>query len=372
MAMKHPLWAPKQMSSYSNLNFELLGLVIENVTGLTYADYVEQSILSPLGMNGSSFIKPDDSVAVLPRGGNYWDSELGVKRPTGGLYSSSSDMSKFLRYVLTNYNGLSPQFNWFAPGSYSMSLSSYYGMPWEIYRTSSILPSTTRPVTFVTKGGGHPGYFTYIIMVPDYDLGITLFTAGSPSSLDLIREIITVPLLKAAEEIAQIDLSARYTGTYTAKDLNSTLTLAQHDTKSLYIESFISNSTEIFSTWRPLLRAFTQNQPFRIQLVPSLLYRDEKNRKGEVWRGTVVLEERDREAVWDDYCMANLDPLYYAGIPLLEIVFWGGEDGGSVVEEVELSAFRVKLGRVGNKESGRESTGEKDQFTNGRQQEILF
>jgi hypothetical protein len=281
-------------------------------------------------------------------------------------------MSKFLRYVLATYNRLSPQFNWFNPGSYSTVISSYYGMPWEIYRTSSILPYTSRPVTFVTKGGGLPGYFTNIIMVPDYNLGITILTAGKSSSLmELIRETVTVPLLKAAEEIAQLDLLARYTGVFAAKDLNSSLILAQNDSKSLYIESFISNSTDIFSSWRPLLEPLIHDGPFRVQLVPTLLYRDEKNHKGELWRGTIVLEDRDHEAIWDDFCLTDLDPLYYAGTPLLEIVFWGGEDGGNVVEEVEMSGFRVKMGRVRNKETNGEIP-VKNKFTNGNQQEIMF
>lgn len=75
------MWAPKQKSSYSNINFDLLGLVVQNVTGLGYAEYVERGILDPLGMESSSFIKPDDSVAVLPRDQNYWDWEGGVQRP---------------------------------------------------------------------------------------------------------------------------------------------------------------------------------------------------------------------------------------------------------------------------------------------------
>lgn len=81
LATKQPLWPPKQKSTYSNVNFDILGLVVENVTGLSYADYVEQAILQPLKMNGSTFIKPNDSVAVLPVGGNYWDIEEGVQRP---------------------------------------------------------------------------------------------------------------------------------------------------------------------------------------------------------------------------------------------------------------------------------------------------
>lgn len=84
LSKQEPLYPPKQKSTYSNNNFVLLGLVIENVTGMGYAEYVESSILQPLGMARSSFTKSNDSFAVLPKlptGDNYWDIEEGVDRP---------------------------------------------------------------------------------------------------------------------------------------------------------------------------------------------------------------------------------------------------------------------------------------------------
>jgi hypothetical protein len=51
---------------------------------MSYADYVESSILKPLDMTMSSFTKANDSFAVLPKlpsGPNYWDTEEGVDRP---------------------------------------------------------------------------------------------------------------------------------------------------------------------------------------------------------------------------------------------------------------------------------------------------
>lgn len=279
-------------------------------------------------------------------------------------------MSKFLRHVLATHNTLSPQLNWFSPGSYSESLSSYYGMPWEIYRTSSILPSTLRPITFITKGGSLPGYFTYVIMSPDYDLGISIFTAGPADLLDLIREAVTVPLLRAAEETAQRDLNDRYTGIFAAPaPLNSTLVLAQSDIKALYIDSFISNSTVILEAWQGPLSSLTQGGPFRIQLVPSLSSReDDAGRKGEVWRGILVPEKRG-EGAWDDQCMTNYDPLLYANKPLLEVVFWEGEEG--VMDEIEMVGFRVVLGRVEGEEVDREVDVNKDGFTKENAQRVL-
>lgn len=282
-------------------------------------------------------------------------------------------MSKFLRHVLATHNTLSPDLSWFSPGSYSESLSSYYGMPWEIFRTSSILRSTLRPVTFVTKGGSLPGYFTYIIMAPEYDLGITIFTAGPQSLLDLIREAVTIPLLRAAEETAQRELHSRYTGSFAAPGpLNSTLVVAQSDSKSLYIDSFISNSTVVIGASQDILTPLTQGLPFRVQLVPSLSYReDEVGRKGEVWRGTVVLESRG-EAVWDDECVTNYDPITYAGKPLLEVVFWEGEEGA--IEELEMVGFRVRLRRVDGGKLDEETVGiakDGDGFRNEKSQKVL-
>ena len=84
LAIRSALWPPKQKSTYSNVNFDLLGLVLENITGISYGDYIDTQILGPLGMNMSSFVPSNDSFAVLPKlptGPNYWDIEEGVQRP---------------------------------------------------------------------------------------------------------------------------------------------------------------------------------------------------------------------------------------------------------------------------------------------------
>jgi hypothetical protein len=204
-------------------------------------------------------------------------------------------------------------------------------------------------------------------MAPDYDLGIAIFTAGPPTLLDLVREIVTVPLLQAAELVAQQDLKNRYSGTFVAKaPLNSTLVLKQSASKSLYIESLISNSTVVFHAWEDLLSPLTQGRPFRIQLVPTLLDREDgTGRQGEVWRGTLLLEDKEK-GVWDDHCMTDIDPLSYAGKPLLEIVFWEGK--GEKVEELEMVGFRVSMTRVGDSEEEAESG---SKLTTGGEQQII-
>lgn len=111
---------------------------------MPYEDHIVDTILKPLGMNSSSFETPSDKHAVLPivegNRGNYWvrkknvnslhttnvpqDVQEGVQNPTGGLYSSSVDLSKFCRYILAHYNTLTTGVNWLLPGSWGTGMQN--------------------------------------------------------------------------------------------------------------------------------------------------------------------------------------------------------------------------------------------------------
>jgi CubicO group peptidase (beta-lactamase class C family) len=149
-----PVFAPNQESTYSNIAYELLGLAIENVTNQTYESYINDAIFKPLNMTKSSLSQPPDSAGVIPLEPQYWDVDVGIQSPTGGIYSSSTDLSKYLRYILTHYNGITRAANWAHPVSPSRGLYSFYGMPWEIFQTDRILQKSKRTVKFITKAGG--------------------------------------------------------------------------------------------------------------------------------------------------------------------------------------------------------------------------
>ncbi|KAL2398027.1 putative hydrolase M10 [Exophiala dermatitidis] len=383
---KPPLFAPNQQSTYSNIAFELLGLVLANVTGVNYEDSITQTILAPLGMTGTSFIKPADKVAVLPRNISwYWDVDEGVENPTGGLFACSADMSRFLRHVLNHYNGpgsITNSLNWFQPASFTATMGSFYGVPWEIFRTNKILGNHDRVVTFITKAGGLPGYSTIIILVPEYELGITILTAGSEQALlDLLREAVTVPLIRAADEVARRQMESIYAGTYEYTDtdrngnnsdhLNSSLTLSYSTAHGLEITHFISNGTDVLAAIPAYFHLDTKNNIYHLQTVPTTFTRsplddgNEDENNGERWRILLLSEpRRDHDhdhktttaghgvPVWDDFCITNIDMMAYAGKPFNELVFRNkittGTDGSSSFKfgTVELTGFRVSLDRV--------------------------
>ncbi|SMQ49872.1 unnamed protein product [Zymoseptoria tritici ST99CH_1A5] len=348
-----PLFAPNQKSTYSNVNFDLLGLVIEQVTGMPYEEYIVEAILEPLDMVSSSFEKPSDKHAVLPvvpGTGNYWDIDEGVQNPTGGLYSCSSDMSKFVRYILTHFNTLATGVNWLMPGSWATGMNSFYGTPFEIFRSDRVLKDSRRPITFVTKSGGLPGYFTRIIILEEFNLGITILVGGNPKLLDKINELVTVSVVQAAEAAIWSSLAQSHTGSFTAVDpsLNSSLTLTASPSKGLQLTAAISNSTDILNG---VLSGndddFGSSAPWHVQLVPTLLYKNETTQQGEIWRMLIVherVEDEKVKPVWDDQCVTDVDQISYAGLPINEIVFWL-EDG-----LVELPAWKVTMKLVEEKD----------------------
>lgn len=144
-------------------------------------------------------------------------------------------------------------------------------------------------------------------------------------------------------------LAERYSGVYVSANgsLNSSLTLAVDpgSKHGLVVREFISNGTDVLSS--PLLRLALgddADKPWRVQLIPTLLYRDKLAQKGELWRMLVILDRTgSKHEIWDDFCNTDVDYPRYAGKPLNEIVFWGNKEGHAV--EAELSAFRVKLQR---------------------------
>ena len=96
---------PNTIESYSNLGFSLLGHVIERVSGESYADYVEDRVLRPSGMQHAyilSNLKDDDQ-----RSQGYAKNKVQATPslrdlPAGGLGSSVVDLARFAQMTFAD------------------------------------------------------------------------------------------------------------------------------------------------------------------------------------------------------------------------------------------------------------------------------
>jgi CubicO group peptidase (beta-lactamase class C family) len=101
---------PGAQTAYSNYATALAGLIVENVSGLPFAGYIEQNILKPLGMNNSTFVEPLPEPLSAHMATSY-GSETGAFAekpfeiissfaPAGALSATSADMARFAQAIL--------------------------------------------------------------------------------------------------------------------------------------------------------------------------------------------------------------------------------------------------------------------------------
>jgi CubicO group peptidase (beta-lactamase class C family) len=98
------IFPPGELVAYSNYGCGLAGYIVQRVSGQPYAQYVEQHILKPLGMDHSSFGQPlPPALAPLMSKGYLRASdgkpqpfELVDPAPAGALSTTATDMAKFM------------------------------------------------------------------------------------------------------------------------------------------------------------------------------------------------------------------------------------------------------------------------------------
>ncbi len=94
---------PGSKWNYSNSGYVLLGYLIEKISGLSYADFVQQNIFTPLGMKDSGY--DSNSALIAHRAAGYSRGKDGpenagfvnmtVPLSAGGLYSTTEDLLRW-------------------------------------------------------------------------------------------------------------------------------------------------------------------------------------------------------------------------------------------------------------------------------------
>jgi CubicO group peptidase (beta-lactamase class C family) len=184
------LFEPGEKFTYSNMAFEVLGDLIAKTSGLSFADYVKQNILLPLGMNDSSILIREVDPALLASGHDEgWFGRTRVTKhyaynrshgPSSCLYSSIVDMS---RWAIANMNSGE------LDGKRILDASSYE-LLWTPALEEVRVSGDSRPVhiglswflsekagnQIVSHGGRDTGYRANFVLYPDVGGAIILLS----------------------------------------------------------------------------------------------------------------------------------------------------------------------------------------------------
>ena len=230
VADKPLLFTPGSSSAYSNLEYVLLGLIIEAASGQSYSDFLQHFIFDPLEMKDTGYIS--NSGVIPHRAYGYSPVRGGVKLATespevwnffaaGALYSTGADLA---RWMIALHGG-----KILSPASYQEMVSAdrdeyAYGLT----------VSTQYGATDIGHLGDVPGFHSAIEYFPKFKTGIivlcnvraTLGTGGStPGVFAIDNELMQLAvdehsIVRSSEAAAKIPnaILQSYVGRYTLQN----------------------------------------------------------------------------------------------------------------------------------------------------------
>jgi CubicO group peptidase (beta-lactamase class C family) len=204
---------------YSNLNYNILGLIVEAASGQSYAEYIQNHVFDPLGMSHSYTSKAAAVQDGLAMGHRHWFGRpfpapnLPVPRgslPSGQLISCAEDMAHYLiahlnggRYgdvQVLSAEGIDELHRGVAEQVVVGISSGRYGMGW--------YERDLGPTKTYSHAGNVPDFSAFMALVPEQKRGVVLLFNADPYGMPPVTEEVGmgVTALLAGQEPPPIRL----------------------------------------------------------------------------------------------------------------------------------------------------------------------
>jgi len=173
---------PGERFEYGTRNYNILGLVIETVTGQSYESFMEEQVFLPLGLTQTfayrNLAESTDRLAVgyavqfilFTTLSDSPETRGGV--PEGGLISSARDMERWMRIQLGVAEDIPEIFKKIISRSHEQGQSvvqnngNFYAAGWNVNAEQTRIEHT----------GNSPGWMSNVVLFPEEQIGITLLT----------------------------------------------------------------------------------------------------------------------------------------------------------------------------------------------------
>ena len=205
----YSVFPPNYKYLYSNLGVDLLGLVVEKVSGMNFNEFMKQHVFQDLDMNYSSFEEIKENHKLLskeyqqgkPVPPFHWPRVW----PSGSLYSSAEDIANFIKMILAHGRIKEHQFleailvdSMLSPQNKEIPLDFNFeiGLNWFINHTQHSSLHYSGKVC--SHEGGAGATTSSIVILPDHQLGVIVLN-NSNESTKLTTEIADEILIVALE-----------------------------------------------------------------------------------------------------------------------------------------------------------------------------
>lgn len=179
-------WKPGEMMSYSNPGYNILGYIIEKVSGVPWNSYIQQTLFKPLVMNSTLFDLSGESRQTYAKGydfrnGSYTLLPFYMPSSNGAssaLVSNASDMAKFMHYLLhvdENSDNLLHEHDFIEMEKIHSTLASQKGLQTGYALGNDLFPNNKK-VTFRGHNGKGEGFSSWIFFNREAGLAYAIST----------------------------------------------------------------------------------------------------------------------------------------------------------------------------------------------------
>lgn len=248
--------------AYSNLGYALLGLVIENVSGSTWGEYVSAEIFNELGMEDAiieldsenlpaNFAEGFTIAAPMESRGLFSPYQTLSMSPAAGILASAADMSAFMRWhfrtLLGEDNSVLTQGTLkevLKPHSTSSTNTTQRGLGYGFYDEAD--------ESFVGHGGYCPGYRSFMLLDLERELGVSVLinvNDASPYEFAYGLHGLVVAAANSEPVLASSSLD-EYSGTYDRPGMPERLQVIPFNDQLLSIDLFSPRPADTLEFYR--------------------------------------------------------------------------------------------------------------------------
>jgi CubicO group peptidase (beta-lactamase class C family) len=184
------MWEPGSAFAYSNLGYAILELLVEDVTGRPFHEFMRDQVLLPLGMRDSGFTWEEERHGDMPMGydlrGRPVPPFVYPTRASGGLLSTLEDVGRFVAAGMDSPGGgpgspvLTPQ-SVEEVHAHQEPISGLFSFVAESYGLGVFVETVGQGRKAVWHGGQGLGWMTHFHAVPETGDGIVILTNSQRS-----------------------------------------------------------------------------------------------------------------------------------------------------------------------------------------------
>ncbi len=173
---------------YSNTGFNILELLIEEVSGKSFAEYMEEEILMPLHMTNSTFQWSEDINNKIPNGYDSKGEEIPVyvypDKASGGLFATVEDIARFVKAGMPQFTeNISVLNEDYINQIYNpvVEINGYYGLIYDYYGYGHFIEELSNGNFAIAHGGQGSGWMTHFQAVPKSGDGMVILSNSQRS-----------------------------------------------------------------------------------------------------------------------------------------------------------------------------------------------